>query len=128
MDNNGKWTCSTHSEHFNDGEYFETKEQAIEFGKAEYSQYRTVSKFYVGQVESVGLGVCVDTESILEHINQSVSDEVGEAAEDYLLDTKQEHDDELENELCEVIANWIERHGYGPTFFRVVNIEKVEVA
>ena len=74
------------------------------------------------------LGVCVDVSAIFEHINQNMSDEVGsEVSHDYLMDTKQEHDNELESELCDVIVRWIEKHGYGPTFFKVVNIEAVAV-
>lgn len=123
MNNNGKWTFSSNEEYFNHGEYFETKAEAIEAGKDYYGD----DCIYVGQVEEVGLGVCVDVSAILEHINESMSDEVGsDVANDYLMDTKQEDDDELEKELQDVIIKWIKRHGYEPTFFSVVNIEKVE--
>ncbi|MEK5358832.1 hypothetical protein [Paenibacillus sp. FSL L8-0709] len=128
MENNeGKWVVSTSPEFFNSGDYYESKEEAIAFGLIEYAAYETVKKFHVGQVESVGLGVCVNTDSILEHINQSMCDEVGEAADDYLLYTKQEHDAELEEELSNVIIKWIEKHSYQPTFFKVINIESVDI-
>lgn len=125
MNNNGKWTFSSNEEFFCYGEYFETKEEAAEAG----IEYFDDDGFYIGQVEEVGAGVLVDVNAILELINESMCDEVGsEVANDYLMDTKKEHDDELENELCDVIAKWIKKHGYGPTFFKVVNIEKVELS
>lgn len=122
MNNNGKWTYSGSQEYFNYGEYFDTKEAAKAYGDEQYQG----ESFYVGQVETVGFGVIVDVSSIFERINENMCDEVGESADDYLMDTDQEHDNELENEITEVIIKWIERHGYQPTFFKVVNIEKVE--
>ncbi|WP_405169431.1 hypothetical protein [Paenibacillus sp. FSL H3-0286] len=122
MPNNGQWTYSSSEEYFNHGEYFGTKEEAIEAGKGDFEE----RKFYIGQVEKVGLGVCVDLDSIFEHINQNMCDEVGECAEDYLMDVKQEHCNELEEEISEVIIKWIEKYNYQPTFFKVINIESVE--
>lgn len=119
---NGEWTFSRGGEYFNEGEYFDTKEAAIAFGNERYEGL----PFYVGQIETVGLGVGVDVSAICEHINQNMVDEVGEAAEGYLMDTKQEHDDELEQEIIDVIIKWIERYGYQPTFFKVVNVQKIE--
>ena len=123
MSNEGKWTFSRSEEHYNEMEYFESKAQAIEEGK----EYFEGDKFYVGQVKECGLGVLVDVSSILEHINVNMVDEVGEHAEDYLAYTETEHDKELEQEIQDVITKWIERHEYQPTFFKVVNIEAVEV-
>ncbi|BFH16526.1 hypothetical protein WDD9_005644 [Paenibacillus melissococcoides] len=122
MDNNGKWTYSDNDEFFNYGDYFDTKDDAIAYGK----EYFDGGRFYIGQVEEVGLGVCVDVDSILEYINVNMTDEVGEVADYYLMNIDQEHSKELENEITNVIIKWIERHNYGPTFFKVVNIEKVE--
>lgn len=116
-----KWTFSSDEENFCNDEY-DTKEEAIATGK----EYYDGDTFYVGRIEQPGLGVRVDVTSILEYINDCAMDEYGEGAEDYLMDTKQEHDNQLENELCDVIIKWIERHGYQPTFFKVVNIESVE--
>lgn len=122
MSNNGKWTFSSNEEIFNYGEEYDTKEQAIEGGK----DYFDDDPFYVGQIESIGLGVSVDVDHIFEHINQEMCSEVGEVADDYLMHVKKDHRQELESELTDIIAKWMERHGYGPTFFSVVNIEAVE--
>lgn len=125
--NDGKWTLSTSSEIFNGGDYFDNKQEAIDFGLSEYKEYEHVTKFHVGQIENVGLGVCVDTDSILEHINANMCDEVGESADDYLMYTTPEHNNELEEELSNVIIKWIEKHNYHPTFFKVINIESVDI-
>ncbi|MBY7740117.1 hypothetical protein [Paenibacillus polymyxa] len=124
MSKNGKWTFSENEEFFNYGEYFDTKKEAIAAGKKYFADDDYA--LYVGQVAECGLGVMVDVESIFEYINRNMCDEAGEAADDYLTYTAPEHDQELENELEDVITKWITRHGYEPTFFKVVNIESVE--
>lgn len=124
MNNNGNWTFSNNREIFNTCEYFYTREAAVTAGLEHFEG----DNFYVGQIREVDLGVIVDVSAILEFINDNMCDEVGfEVAEDYLMKTKKEHDNELEAELCEVITKWIKKHGYEPTFYKVVNIEKIEV-
>lgn len=118
---NGKWTFSRDEENFCNDE-FDTRNEAIEAGRDYYDS----DPFYVGQIESPGLGVTVDVSAIFERINENMCDKCGEWANDYLMDTKQEHNNELEQELCEVIARWIERYGYQPTFYTVTNIEEIE--
>lgn len=122
MSIDGKWTFSSNAEHFGNDE-FDTKEQAIAAGSECYNG----ASFYVGRIEHPGLGVRVDVTPIFEYINDCMMDECGEWAEGYLMDTKQEHDNELEESLCKVITDWIERHGYEPTFFKVVEIEKISL-
>jgi hypothetical protein len=121
----GKWIYSTDNETFTTGDYFDTKELAIEGGKAEYTWQSECPVFYVGQVKSVGFSIYVDPDSILERIAESVYDEVGEVAADYLNDVEKEHFQTLEDELNDVVRKWMDKYGYNPTFFSVVNIEKV---
>jgi hypothetical protein len=121
----GKWIFSTNDEVFRTGDYYETKEQAIEAGKADLTWEGECPAFYVGQVESVSFALSVDVNSIFENITQSVYDEVGEVAEDYLNDVTREHYQILEEELNDVLLKWMYKFAYNPSFFRVVNIEKV---
>ncbi|MGI2294727.1 hypothetical protein [Paenibacillus sp. GXUN7292] len=91
MSTNGKWTFSSDEENFCNDEY-DTKEEAIATGK----EYYDGDSFYIGRIEHPGLGVTVDVSAIFERINESMIDECGHWAEDYLMDTEQEHDKELE--------------------------------
>lgn len=55
----------------------------------------------------------VDAERVIEDIVDSdLDDEIEEYSEDYLLDVKEEHIQELENELTKVFREWEIRHGY----------------
>ena len=55
----------------------------------------------------------VDAERVIEEIVYSdLDDEIEEYSEDYLLDVKKEHIQELENELTKVFREWEKQHGY----------------
>ena len=55
----------------------------------------------------------VNAEKVIEEIVYSdLDDEIEEWSEDYLLDVKKEHIQELENELTKVFREWEKRHGY----------------
>lgn len=55
----------------------------------------------------------VNAERVIEEIVYSdLDDEIEELSEDYLLDVKKEHIQELENELTKVFREWEKRHGY----------------
>lgn len=55
----------------------------------------------------------VDAERVIEGIVYSdLDDEIEEYSEDYLLDVKKEHMQELEKELTKVFREWEKRHGY----------------
>lgn len=62
----------------------------------------------------------VDAERVIEEVVYSdLDDEIAEWSEDYLLDVKQEHIDELQEELTAVFRKWEKRHGYNNTSFVV---------
>lgn len=55
----------------------------------------------------------VDADSVIEDIVYiDLDDEIAEYSEDYLLDVKKEHREELEKELTKVFREWEKRHGY----------------
>nr|DAI97422.1 MAG TPA: hypothetical protein [Caudoviricetes sp.] len=62
----------------------------------------------------------VDAERVVEDVAEyDLDDEIAEWSEDYLLDVKQEHIDELQEELTAVFRKWEKRHGYNNTSFVV---------
>lgn len=62
----------------------------------------------------------VDADRVIEDIVEiDLDDEIAEWSEDYLLDAKQEHIDELQKELTGVFRKWEKRHGYNNTSFVV---------
>lgn len=63
----------------------------------------------------------VDADRVIEDIvNYDLDDEIAEYSEDYLLNVKQEHIDELQKELTAVFRKWETRHGYNNTSFVVL--------
>lgn len=55
----------------------------------------------------------VNAERVIDEIVYGdLDDEIAEYSEDYLLDVKNEHMQELENELTKVFREWEIRHGY----------------
>lgn len=62
----------------------------------------------------------VDAERVINDVvDYDLDDEIAEWSEDYLLDVKQEHIDELQEELTAVFREWEKRHGYNNTSFVV---------
>lgn len=63
----------------------------------------------------------VDAERVIENVSYSdLDDEIAEYSEDYLLNVKQEHIDELQKSLTKVFREWEKRHGYNNTSFVVL--------
>ena len=63
----------------------------------------------------------IDAEHVIEDVAEyDLDDEIAEWSEDYLLDVKQEHIDELQKELTAVFRDWEKRHGYNNTSFVVL--------
>lgn len=63
----------------------------------------------------------IDAERVIENIVEcDLDDEIAEWSEDYLLEVKQEHIDELQEELTDVFRKWENRHGYNNTSFVVL--------
>lgn len=63
----------------------------------------------------------VDAERVINDIiYYDLDDEIAEYSEDYLLNVKQEHIDELQEELTTVFRKWEKRNGYNNTSFVVL--------
>jgi len=104
------------------GSYHDTKEEAIAEGKS-YFLPEDYDTLYVGQIEPYPTAVSVDAERVLDDIGESVYDECGEPAEDYLRQVKPEHEKILSERLTKAVNEWMQEFGYAPSFFRIVNVE-----
>ena len=145
-----KWMCNGNidSEAWEASEYFDTKEEAISAGaKAlreylanpaiDYDQYDvlgceydievdgTPSSFAVAQIFSPSFGI--DAGSVLESIQENAYSEGGEFSDGYLDDVTKEQEEELEQKLNEVFAEWLTKYNHQPAFYYIDNIEKVRL-
>lgn len=107
------------------GGVFNTKEEAIEEGNSEAIIEGKMS-FKIGITEEI-FNFGIDVDRVIEDIQNTMYDEAGEIAEDYLDNVTTEHRLELEKELNEVFYKWQEKHNYKPTFYRVISEEIIKV-
>ena len=122
---NGKWTISRNQEYFNEYEYFDTKEEAIQFGKI-YDEFEGKS-FYIGEIESIEMRADSLGDVCIEYIGQIHCDNDGEYAQEYLTDVETEHVQELDKLIEKVVLDWATKHDYHPKYFLVQNVEFIEV-
>jgi len=132
--NSGKWMFNIGNDEVWTGEYYDSKQEAIEEGKSELEDSNRIriqkdkeliKSFNIGQVEEV-YSCGVDVDFILENVAENTVDGM-EAGEDYLCDVTNEHNAELEQELNDVLFAWMKKYNYEPNFFKIVNIEKIYV-
>lgn len=63
----------------------------------------------------------INADRVIENIvDYDLDDEIAEWSEDYLLEVKQEHINELQDELTDVFRKWENRHGYNNASFVVL--------
>lgn len=120
----GKWTISKYEICFNVHQYFDTKEEAIKFGKT-YEEFGS-KDFYVGQVESIEMKTTYLGDLCIEYIRQLHHCDDGECAEEYLTNVETGHIQELDKLIEKVVLEWATEHDYHPKHFLVKNVERVE--
>lgn len=123
---------------------FDTKEEAIEDGIQQYKEHLAgISTelfdndysypespsgwFEVG--ERKDFVPYVDSDLIIEQVAEQASWQCGEIGDDWLnWDTvTEEARKELEENINKVFDDWLKKHSLEPTFFNIVNIEKINV-
>ena len=142
----GQWMLNKeYGERWEASEYFDTKEEAIEFGVSLLKKYNSLDDdgksdmdlsdglniypddyeniyiFYVGQIEAIGFPDVVD--NLLETISETVYDEVGEYSDGYLDDVTTEH----KKELSDLIHDWAKRNDYLPNCYIIGATEEINI-
>ena len=125
--NKEKWICGWSEDNWDGYDEFDTKEEAIGWGRDEYQTY-DVEGFFVGVKKPYIMSSnIIDAETVLERINDSIYDDIGEYAEDYLMDIEKEQKDKLGRALNKVFHLWIKKYNLEPTFFEVFKVEGVDL-
>lgn len=123
------WVYTTDRDNWDGEEYF-TKDKAVEAGEREVLPG---FDFYVGQLCDVEFELDdvyiseYKVDSIIESLDNSLSDVVGEGSEYWTNNITQEQIDELRNKIQAVVFDWIVNNVGQPTTYSVDNIEKIEV-
>lgn len=130
MANKDNWCYSYNAENFEGN--FETKEDAIEEATIYYNDYHDDEEenehkkiIYIGKPKPVTISFNVD--SILEDIAENAFEQCGEYSEGYLDNVKIEDGNILEERLHKEILKWMDEFNYKPHFWRVKDVEEVEI-
>lgn len=107
------------------GEHVGYPQKSIEDAVKEFKEFNKEYQFVEPRLVKVGNPYyyipTVDAERVIEDVVEyDLDDEIAEWSEDYLLNVKQEHIDELQKELTAVFRDWEKRNGYGNTSFVVL--------
>lgn len=107
------------------GEHVGYPQKSIEDAVKEFKEFNKEYQFVEPRLVKVGNPYyyipTVDAERVIENVFDSdLDDEIAEWSEDYLLNVKQEHIDELQAELTDVFRKWENRNGYNNTSFVVL--------
>lgn len=113
------WTWNeVKSENWNNGT-FETKEEAIRDAKD-----NGFSIFYIGECEIIPFRTDVDSDEILERLDELYSDESG--CDDYIYEGVSDEDKKwLEDKLSELIVEFNKRIKIEPNWYRVFSEEHI---
>ncbi|HGE7939118.1 TPA: hypothetical protein ACGDVW_003426 [Clostridioides difficile] len=115
------WLYSENRGRFDSDEY-ESKEAAIK-GAIKDGITKIV---YVGKKEEAYIP-CLDSENILDYVQDRIDDEFGEFGENWSSYIKDEDEKILDDRLNEVFENWINEFEYKPDWCIVVDVEEIEL-
>ena len=107
------------------GEYVGYPQKSIEDAVKDFKEFNKEHQFVEPRLVKVGNPYyyipTVDADRVIEDVVEyDLDDEIAEYSEDYLLNVKQEHIGELQEELTTVFRKWERRHGYDNTSFVVL--------
>lgn len=116
----GQWMYNFgDEEHWNECEYFDTKEEAIEAGREE-AIAREEESYQVGQIES--FVPRISAERIMEQISEDAYEECGDNVGDYPFSDREDQQ-KLQEILDEALERWIEKTNNYPTFYKIGRVE-----
>jgi hypothetical protein len=102
-----------------------SREEAIEKGM-EAAKKDGLSSFRIGKKESCEVPM-IDVDSVIEHAQEQLYEDVGEVSEVYLEGVTKEQEKELEKALNKVFYDWHKKHKLFPNCYKVLNDEVIEV-
>lgn len=102
-----------------------SREEAIEEG-IKAAKEEGLSSFRIGMKEPCTMAT-IYADSIIEHAQEQLYDEVGEVSETYLEYVTKEQEEELEETLNEVFYNWHKKYDLFPNCYKILNDEVIEV-
>lgn len=120
----GQWMYNFgDEEHWNECEYFDTKEEAVDAGRAE-AIAREESEYQVGQI--VDFVPRISAYNALEQISEQAYEECGDNVGDYPF-TNKEDQQKLQEMLDEALERWMDKTNNYPTFYKIEKVENLSI-
>ena len=121
----GQWSWNYPSSDWWSHDLFETKEEAIADAKENYDVHN--EDVEVGQCFLIPLPTYVDSDRILESLDEQYGEELSEWDDSLFNSVTNKQQQELENELAEVIQKFYKKVEIKSTCWSVNNISSVYV-
>ncbi len=116
----GQWMYNFgDEEHWNECEYFGTKEEAVEAGRIE-AIARGEDQYQVGQIQEFVPRIYA--EYVMEQINEDAYEECGDNVGNYPFTNKVDQQ-KLQDLLDEALERWMDKTNNYPTFYKIGNVE-----
>lgn len=109
------WTKSSSDDLWRGGICHSVKE-CIE--EARYEDYKDTDTFALGYAENYEVNY-VNSDLIIEFLQEQAYDEIGECAEDWLDSITKEQREDLESRVLKVVLQWLKDCKEEPTFYTV---------
>lgn len=121
----GKWLFSQNEEYWDSVNEFDSKEEAIEFGKEEYPY----EDFYVGQMYDLKFEekeLYDSSERIIGELSDNLYEQVGECSENWWISITKEQEEDLNKMINETVIKWIEKNKLQPSCFKIDDVELIK--
>lgn len=96
--------------------------ECVEEAKAE--DYEDTDTFAIGYVEPYEVNY-VNSDLIIEYLQQDAYEEIGEVAEDWLDSVTNEQREDLENRVLKVVLEWLKDCKEEPKFYKVLPFDEL---
>ncbi|HCT63879.1 MAG TPA: hypothetical protein DIC60_01140 [Lachnospiraceae bacterium] len=119
------WAVSENTEIWRH-DVFDTVEDCVQDYLENYAGEDLEESIFVGEVKP--FEISVDSYRILETLSEEAYEECGDVAENWLYFRDIEKDtEELNEKLTQVVIDWLKKHDYMPSFYKITDIRGVEV-
>lgn len=100
----------------------DTVKECVE--EARLEDYNDTDTFAIGYVEPYQVQ-CVNSDQIIEFLQQDAYDEVGEVTDDWLRCITKEQRETLESRVLNVVLQWLRDCREEPTFYKVLPFDEL---
>lgn len=106
---------------------FDTVEDCVQNYLENYADENPNESIFVGEVQKYEISI--DGSSVMENLEEQAYDECGEVAENWFPSSIEGKEgwDELDNQLTDVVTEWLKKRDCMPSFYKIVNVREVEV-